>query len=117
MCNFMHAAMGYGFARHTIHHTAFFILGKVIGCLLYTSGHHLVEKLNERFVAKQLAEYETYFDQVETKPLTENQRKACVRDEKFNLVLAGAGTGKTSTMIGRAGYLLKSGLALSLIHI
>lgn len=78
---------------------------------LLDEGHHLVEKLNERFVAKQLAEYETYFDQVETKPLTENQRKACVRDEKFNLVLAGAGTGKTSTMIGRAGYLLKSGLA------
>jgi superfamily I DNA/RNA helicase len=44
-------------------------------------------------------------------PLTDKQRRACVIDEQHNLVLAGAGTGKTSTMIGRAGYLLKSGIA------
>lgn len=78
---------------------------------LLERGYSLVEEHNARFVAKQLEEYKAYFDNVETNPLTENQRKACVIDEKFNLVLAGAGTGKTSTMIGRAGYLLKSGLA------
>ncbi|MDD2932350.1 MAG: UvrD-helicase domain-containing protein [Methylotenera sp.] len=70
-----------------------------------------IKQLNDNFVAKQLIEYNGYLDTIETNPLTENQRKACVIDEKFNLVLAGAGTGKTSTMIGRAGYLLKSGLA------
>ncbi len=78
---------------------------------LLDKGYPLIEKLNAHFVAKQLEEYKAYFDQVETNPLTENQRKACVIDEKYNLVLAGAGTGKTSTMVGRAGYLLKSGLA------
>lgn len=70
-----------------------------------------IETLNVHFIAKQLAEYQTFFDQIETNPLTKNQRKACIIDEKYNLVLAGAGTGKTSTMIGRAGYLIKASLA------
>ena len=29
-------------------------------------------------------------------------------DEKNNLIFAGAGTGKTSTIIGKAGYLLEN---------
>ncbi|WP_052750118.1 UvrD-helicase domain-containing protein [Arsukibacterium sp. MJ3] len=67
--------------------------------------------LRERYVKQQLTKYQRYFDQVESKPLTEKQRQACVIDEDNNLVLAGAGTGKTSTMVGRAGYLLQSGQA------
>ncbi|MBN0238145.1 UvrD-helicase domain-containing protein, partial [Pseudomonas aeruginosa] len=46
-----------------------------------------------------------------SQPLTERQRVACVVDEDNNLVLAGAGTGKTSTMVGRAGFLMASGQA------
>ncbi|MHB1344376.1 MAG: UvrD-helicase domain-containing protein [Thermoleophilia bacterium] len=61
---------------------------------------------NARFVAAQLEEYEDFFDSVERNPLTKAQRRACIVNEDHNLVLAGAGTGKTSTMIGRAGYLL-----------
>ena len=67
--------------------------------------------INNAYIQTQLSSYQEFFDQVESNPLTDNQRKACVTDEQNNLVLAGAGTGKTSTMIGRAGYLLKSGLA------
>ena len=43
--------------------------------------------------------------------MTAAQRRACVIDDDHNLVLAGAGTGKTSVMIGRAGYLLAAGIA------
>jgi DNA helicase-4 len=67
--------------------------------------------VNDAYVQFQLKKYRDYFDRVESNPLTDRQRKACVIDEQYNLVLAGAGTGKTSTMIGRAGFLLKSGLA------
>jgi DNA helicase-4 len=74
-------------------------------------GQRHIACLNQAFVKQALRNYQTFFDQVETNPLTENQRKACVIDEQHNLVLAGAGTGKTSTMIGRAGYLLRAGLA------
>ncbi len=66
---------------------------------------------NARFVERQLEEHRELFDTIESNPLTPKQREACVIDEENNLILAGAGSGKTSVMIGRAAYLLRSGLA------
>ncbi|MCQ8117815.1 UvrD-helicase domain-containing protein [Methylomonas rosea] len=80
-------------------------------CPLMDDTHQQVARLNQAFIDQQNQLYKDFFDQVETNPLTEAQRKACIIDEQHNLVLAGAGTGKTSTMIGRAGYLIKAGLA------
>lgn len=74
-------------------------------------GYEHFASINDAYVQHQLKKYRDYFDRIESNPLTDKQRKACVTDEQYNLVLAGAGTGKTSTMVGRAGYLLKSGLA------
>ena len=70
-----------------------------------------LEKLRQSYVTRQLQRYADFFAAVESQPLTERQREACVVDEDNNLVLAGAGTGKTSAMVGRAGYLIKSGQA------
>jgi len=78
---------------------------------LLSDGYAVIERLNESYVARQIEAFNVFFDGVESNPLTTNQRRACVIDEQHNLVLAGAGTGKTSTMIGRAGYLIKSGHA------
>lgn len=78
---------------------------------LLSQGYGYIDKRNKSYVRQQLAIFQLFFDQVESNPLTANQRKACVIDEQHNLVLAGAGTGKTSTMIGRAGYLIKAGIA------
>lgn len=78
---------------------------------LLEPGLQHISVLNHAFVKQQVSQYRTFFDQVESNPLTEQQRKACVIDEQHNLILAGAGTGKTSTMIGRAGYLVTAGLA------
>lgn len=61
-----------------------------------------------RYVKEQLQHHTSYFDQVESNPLTERQRIACIIDDDNNLLLAGAGTGKTSVMIARAGYLVQS---------
>ncbi|CCE25784.1 Helicase IV (plasmid) [Methylotuvimicrobium alcaliphilum 20Z] len=74
-------------------------------------GYDAFERLNASYVDRQIEAFKTFFDSVESNPLTANQRRACVIDEQHNLVLAGAGTGKTSTMIGRAGYLIKAGHA------
>jgi DNA helicase-4 len=67
--------------------------------------------LNQAFVERELAAFADFFDSIESEPLTAAQRRACVVAEDHNLVLAGAGTGKTSVMIGRAGYLIAAGRA------
>ena len=70
-----------------------------------------VEKFRQQYVNRCKKEFSAYFDRVESNPLTERQRDACVIDEDNNLILGGAGTGKTSTMVGRADFLLQSGQA------
>jgi DNA helicase-4 len=62
----------------------------------------------ESYINKQLQTHKSFFDNVESNPLTPHQRRACIIDNDNNLLLAGAGTGKTSVMVGRAGYLLNS---------
>lgn len=70
-----------------------------------------IEQLRENYVKAQLFKFADFFEHVESKPLTEMQQRACVIDDNNNLLLAGAGTGKTSVMVGRAGYLINSGQA------
>lgn len=69
------------------------------------------EKFNDHVKPKLLDKYASFFEQIEKQPLSQPQREACVTNEDHTLVVAGAGTGKTSTIIGKAGYLLSSGLA------
>lgn len=66
----------------------------------------MVAQANEAFIQSELRAFAAFFDTVESSPLTPAQRRSCIIDEESTLVLAGAGTGKTSTMVGRAGYLL-----------
>ena len=72
-----------------------------------------IAECRERYINQQLQTHKTFFDQVESNPLTLHQRRACIIDNDNNLLLAGAGTGKTSVMVGRAGYLLNSSQAQS----
>lgn len=59
-----------------------------------------------------LSHWEKFFDQCESNPLTQAQRRACINDDDNTLVVAGAGSGKTSTIISKCLYLIQSGLAL-----
>ena len=67
--------------------------------------------LQERHCRRVLRRHSALFDKLESHPLTPSQRQACVVDEAANLVLAGAGSGKTSVLVGRAAYLLEAKLA------
>lgn len=78
---------------------------------LVSEAHHLRQAENQKFINSELQKYNDYFDTVESNPLTESQRMACVVNEDNNLVLAGAGSGKTSVIIAKTGYLIQSGLA------
>ncbi len=61
------------------------------------------------YQSRQLKRFKEYFDSVESQPLTELQRRSVILDERRNLVVAGAGTGKTSVIVAKAGYLIESG--------
>jgi DNA helicase IV len=67
-------------------------------------------RCNETFAAAELARFAAYFDTVEKRPLTAAQRLAVVVHEDNTRVIAGAGSGKTSVMVAKAGYLVKKGL-------
>jgi DNA helicase-4 len=67
-----------------------------------------ISDIQANYVREQLQSFKYFFDTVESNPLTQKQREACVVDDDNNLLLAGAGTGKTSVMVGRTGYLLVS---------
>lgn len=60
--------------------------------------------LNERHVQRELSACKDLFDRVETKPLTEEQARAVACFDNRVLVVASAGSGKTSTMVAKAAY-------------
>lgn len=64
---------------------------------------------NNKFVDAELKKYAHFFDRVEKLPLSIEQRRAAVVMEDRNLLVAPAGSGKTSALVGKIGYALKSG--------
>lgn len=64
----------------------------------------------EKFEEQQLPKWEAFFATFESNPLTPEQRISILADEDATLVLAGAGSGKTSVITAKAGYLIKSGI-------
>ncbi len=75
------------------------------------NGERCLQRWRSHYVKLSLVEHAELFDTIESMPLTLNQRLACIVDEDNNLVLAGAGTGKTSTTMGRVAFLVRSGQA------
>jgi len=69
----------------------------------------VADDINELHLAKELKESRTFFDRVEKSPLTDEQAKAVVCFDNRVLLVASAGSGKTSTMVAKAGYALKKG--------
>lgn len=61
----------------------------------------------EDFVEARLDELDDWFTTRFPYPLTDEQRRAVVTDEDCNLVVAGAGSGKTSAILGKLAYLVE----------
>lgn len=67
-------------------------------------------KYNKNYYQLKHNENKDLFDNVLGYPLDLEQRKAIINNEWNTLVLAGAGSGKTLTMIGKVLYLLSQGI-------
>lgn len=66
------------------------------------------EAHNNSFIARELEECKPYFDTVlGSYPLDPQQRDSIVKLEDNCLVIASAGSGKTSTILGKAKYLVE----------
>ncbi len=71
-----------------------------------TNGEFIRSKFNEQFVAREKEKYSQFFSDIEGNSLDNQQRHCVITDEDNNLVIAGAGSGKTTTIVGKVSYLL-----------
>jgi DNA helicase-4 len=72
----------------------------------YTNCVNLRIAFNSDFVPAELKSYETFFNNIEGRSLDSQQRTSIVTDDDNSLVIAGAGSGKTTTIIGKVNYLI-----------
>ncbi|MEW2738008.1 DNA helicase IV [Providencia sp. PROV130] len=81
-------------------------------CLNWLSNSQECRKqINDHWCESVLVRYHDFFQQVETSPLNYSQSLSVINGEDNVLVLAGAGSGKTSVLVARAGWLILRGLA------
>jgi DNA helicase-4 len=99
------------------HYLSLFLLPKEYGVVfnylfnVYENGIQLVISRNKGWVEAELARYQQFFNDQGGSSLTPNQRRAIVVNEANNLAVAGAGTGKTLTLVSKIGYILEKKLA------
>lgn len=68
------------------------------------------DRYNETFLASELRAFAPFFDDLDGRSLSDQQREACIRLEDNNLLVASAGSGKSATMVGKVAYVLKKQL-------
>lgn len=71
------------------------------------SFHAVADALNMRHQERALVESRSFFDRVEKSPLTKEQAEAVICFDNRVQLVASAGSGKTSTMVAKAGYALE----------
>jgi len=75
--------------------------------LIYDDFHFYIKKYNAKYTQNTIAQNKEFFDDIENKSLDAQQRKAVVVDEYSNLIIAGAGSGKTLTILAKVKYLVE----------
>jgi len=71
----------------------------------------ILNEHNQNFFKGARKKYDYLFANIEKYPLSEEQISAILSDEERYLLIAGAGSGKSSTILAKAVYLVESGLA------
>jgi DNA helicase-4 len=73
----------------------------------FESVHRLVKQHNEAVIKERLEKNREFFDHCLSYPLDEQQRRSIVSEEDNCLVVSSAGSGKTSSIVGKVKYLLE----------
>ncbi|WP_421762150.1 UvrD-helicase domain-containing protein [Devosia sp.] len=68
------------------------------------------DRYNREFLSAELATFRAFFDDLDGRSLSDQQREACIRLEDNNLLVASAGSGKSATMVGKVAYVLEKKL-------
>ncbi len=83
--------------------------------LMYISYHaneaEIKQLLRKQYENKILNERKKFYDTIESNPLTEDQRLGVIRSDDRNMVLAAAGTGKTSVIVAKSLDIIDRALA------
>ena len=70
-------------------------------------GRLKINRLNRKYIKKELIECDYLLSNINGYSLDREQRIAVITDECANLIIAGAGSGKSLTMIGKIRYLIE----------
>jgi DNA helicase-4 len=68
------------------------------------------DRYNREFLGSELTSLRAFFDDLDGRSLSDQQREACIRLEDNNLLVASAGSGKSATMVGKVAYVLEKKL-------
>ena len=71
----------------------------------YGNIHHLVKQHNDRVISSLLDTHKDFFDHCLKYPLDMQQRRSIVSEADNCLVVSSAGSGKTSSIVGKVKYL------------
>lgn len=74
-------------------------------CESYLSLKERISVHNSEFIANEKNKYQWLFNDIDGKALDDQQQTGIVTDEDHNLIIAGAGSGKTLTIVGKVKYL------------
>ena len=73
--------------------------------ITYKNIDNLIELRNKTYLQNEISETDELLSNIENKSLDTQQRNAILVDEDNSLVIAGAGSGKTTTIAGKVKYL------------
>lgn len=104
------------FARCRSPHAKRFMIGEDLKrAILYLhtlnhDGDRLLRQRNDEFVERELERWRGFFAYCEERALTDEQTRAAITFEENTLLIAAAGSGKTSTVVGKVAYALVKGI-------
>lgn len=78
---------------------------------IFPNIYSYLDEINDEFIKKELINKKDYLDNILVEcdsniNLDEEQRVAILTDEDYDLIIAGAGAGKTTTVAGKVKYLV-----------